>query len=390
MMTLAILTVLAIVPSRGADDAGRAIVFSGRVLDPDGQPFPGARLYLSYYERSDRARPQPVRATSGSDGRFRFAVQRSDFDRPHNEPWRIARLVALADGYAPSASDRTPDEGDAGGELTVRLVRDDVPVTGRLVDLEGRPVAGATVRIESISATPGGNLDPWLEAVAARQPDLYNRRHDDFRTLRTPGFDRLPDMPAVATGPDGRFTVRGIGRERVAELRIEGPTIRTMTPTVMTRPGQPVRIPVFGRRRNDWTKTYHPAQFELTAPPSRPIEGIVRDRDTGAPIAGATVRSFRLADLELLNHQLIRTTTDASGRFRMTGMPLGKGNEVMILSPDDQPCLPSQQKLAELTAAGPLHVDFAPQAGRLGRGQGDRRSDGPPGLRLRPVCGRAG
>ena len=40
-----------------------------------------------------------------------------------------------------------------------------MPITGRIVDLEGRPVTGATVRITQITKPKGDNLDPWIEAV---------------------------------------------------------------------------------------------------------------------------------------------------------------------------------------------------------------------------------
>ncbi len=268
--------------SNSGSAAADSIGFRGRVVDPDGRPFVGARLFLNYSRSEDRDRPQPVRAVSDREGHFRFTLARTDFDRPHIEPWQNARVVAFADGYAPSGSDS--DSYDHDRELNVRLSRDDVPVTGRLVDLEGRPVAGATIRVVSISAAPGGDLGPWISAVNARQGNLYQLEFRYLKDLRAPMYDRLPEMPPVLTAPDGRFTIGGIGRERLADLRIEGPAIRTSEASVMTRTGEAVRVPIFGRRKEDWFKVYYPARLELTAPPSRPIEGIVRDRDTGAPI----------------------------------------------------------------------------------------------------------
>jgi beta-lactamase regulating signal transducer with metallopeptidase domain len=356
--------------------AADAIVFRGRVVDPDGRPFSGARLYLNYYRWEAQDRHQPVRATSDREGRFRFAVARTDFDRPHIEPWQNARVVAFADGYAPSGSDSEAYDHDR--ELTVRLARDDVPVTGRLVDLEGRPIAGATIRVASISTAPGGDLAPWIAAVAAREGTLNDLAFRYLKDIRAPQSDRLPEMPPVTTTPDGRFMIRGIGRERLADLIVEGPTIRTLEASVMTRKGESVRVPMFGRRKDEWFKVYHAARLELTAPPSRPIEGIVRDRDTGAPIPGVTIRSDRLADLDLVNNQLIKTKTDASGRFRLTGMPLGKGNEVVIAPPEDQPYLASHRKLDELTAAGPLRVEFVLKRGVWVEGKVTDKATGKP------------
>ncbi len=340
-----------------------AIVFRGRVVDPDGRPFAGASLYLSVFHLSghDRNATQPVRGRSGPDGQFRFAVPIEEFGEPEMEVHRGVRVLAMADGYATGASDSL--EPDADHELTVRLARDDVPVAGTLVDLEGRPVAGATVHVQSIDGTPGGDLSQWLTEAVGRRSGNYELRSRHLRRVRYPGYDGMPAIADATTASDGRFTLRGVGRERIASIRVEGPSIRTMEALVMTHRGEPLRIGMFASRKNDRIVVYHPARFELTAPPSRPVEGIVRDRDTGTPIAGATIHSFRLADDELGNNQIVRTKTERDGRFRLTGLPLGKGNEIYIFSPEDQPYLPSVRKLDELTAAAPLRVELVLKRG---------------------------
>ncbi len=66
----------------------------------------------------------------------------------------------------------------------------------------------------------------------------------------------------------------------------------------------------------------------------------------------------------------------------MTGMPLGKGNEVVIAPPDDQPYLPSRQSLDELTAAGPLHVEFALKRGVWVEGKVTDRVTGKPAFSM--------
>ncbi|MGP0063333.1 MAG: hypothetical protein ACLQGP_06980 [Isosphaeraceae bacterium] len=355
-----------------ADDA---IVFRGRVVDPDGHPFSGARMYLNYFNWSERDAAPPLRATSGADGRFQFQVARSYFERPHLERWNGARVVALADGFGPGCSDS--DETDAGRELTVRLARDDVPIIGRLVDLEGRPVAGATVRVERVSGPTAGDLTPWIKAANAGEGTIYDLAYHYLKFEMA--FANLPVPSRVTTGQDGRFTLRGIGRERVAELRVEGETIRTMEAAVLTRTDAPVKLPILNRRRDPWIKTYHPAdKLVLSATPSRPIEGIVRDRDTGAPIAGVTIRSYRLADLALSNHALIRARTDTKGHFRLTGMPIGKGNEILLMPPADQPYLPSWQRLRELSASQPLHVELVLTRGVWAQGKITDKASGRP------------
>ena len=60
-------------------------------------------------------------------------------------PW----LVATAPGFGPGWV-RGAFKAAASGELTVRLVEDGPPIEGRIVDLEGRPVAGAQVKVERL------------------------------------------------------------------------------------------------------------------------------------------------------------------------------------------------------------------------------------------------
>ncbi len=57
-----------------------AVTVRGRVLNPEGKPFEGARLYLwttAFKTKSD----SPVRATTGQDGGFRFMATQNDIER---------------------------------------------------------------------------------------------------------------------------------------------------------------------------------------------------------------------------------------------------------------------------------------------------------------------
>ena len=48
--------------------------------------------------------------------------------------------------------------------MTLQLVKDEVPIEGRILDLEGRPVPGATVTTDEIFATPGEDLTPVIRS----------------------------------------------------------------------------------------------------------------------------------------------------------------------------------------------------------------------------------
>jgi len=357
---------------------GVSVVFQGRVLDPEGKPFPGARIYLDYFVWKEYSKgiPPRLRATTGADGRFRFLEKKAYFSRPPVlEPWRWAHVVAMADGFGLGVSDS--DEDDYGRELTVRMPRDDAPISGRLLDLEGRPVAGATVRADAVAAPPGGDLAPFLNAARNSRLRIYELQAK-YLPKEIRFFPHWQPIPTVTTGPDGRFLIRGIGRERQVYLGIEGPTIRWTNISALTRAFPPTDIVQFYRRKDPEIERYYGASFDLNVAPSRPYEGVVRDRDSGVPVPGVTIQSARIADSNYLHYRPIKTTTDKEGRFHLTGMPLGAGNEVAVIPAEDQPYLLSQFKLPDSGGLKPVHIDLGLKRGIWLRGRITDRATGKP------------
>ena len=204
------------------------LTIRGRVLDPDGKPFAGAKVfaYVNDDPRSSdaffAAVPKPD-AVSHADGRFELAIPHPGFNTLQVQAtWSHPTVAALAPGFGPAWVSFTTD--DEARELTLKLVKDDVPIEGRILDLEGRPVPGVTVRPVGVYAEPGEDLTQW-EAAMAGAKDLA-----DGAMGKLPRFLELfrwtKDQP-VTTDAEGRFRLGGIGRERVVSLWIEGPTIAT-------------------------------------------------------------------------------------------------------------------------------------------------------------------
>ena len=101
-------------------DAETTNIYEGRVLDSAGRPFSGAAVYLISSGLRQPKNP-PVRATSGTDGRFRFAVPKSDFDAPDSDAlWPYSTVVARAKGFAFGMAN---DQRGDGKGLTLQLVR---------------------------------------------------------------------------------------------------------------------------------------------------------------------------------------------------------------------------------------------------------------------------
>ena len=278
-------------------DAPGKVAVRGRVLAPDGQPVAGAKLYMTLaWGYPHEPSPSPEYATTGPDGRFQFAVPAAKFGD------QVIVVAASAPnqgvGWVEIPADGKRDE------LTIRLADDDVPITGQIIDLEGKPVEGATLRLMQINAAPGEDLGPWLEAVKAKKGlrlELEQRYLKRF-TIAVPR--------QATTDSAGRFRLSGIGRNRLVTAQLDGPTITSQHLHMLTRPGKMI-------------ETYYGAEFRHAAAPTKPIVGVVRDKDTKKPLAGFTVRSLALATgpYSYQEFDLVRTTTDAQGRYRLTGMP---------------------------------------------------------------------
>ena len=138
-----------------------AVTYAGRVLGPDEQPIAGARLYLTKM-RGFYREPFPAahHATTGPDGRFKFSVPMAGIP---NEKSVVAALAANHGvGWLEVPADGKKDD------LTLRLKNDDVPITGQVVDLEGKPVPDATLRVLEIEAATGEVLGPKLRKKGVR------------------------------------------------------------------------------------------------------------------------------------------------------------------------------------------------------------------------------
>jgi RNA polymerase sigma factor (sigma-70 family) len=329
-------------PAAPAADEKKETTFGGQVLDPDGKPAARARVYL-LHPRPEDGSPPKVRAVTDKDGRFRFTA-----------PPDAAQLFVTAAGFAP-AGVLTPGKLE---DNPLRLARDDVPVTGRVLDLQGQPVAGAVVRVHALKASPAGSLDRWLDAVKVRR-DGTPAEYEHLPWLAA-GESLAPFFPPVTTGKDGRFRIDGVGRERAVALLIEAPAIETREVNVLTRPGvASVRVPRYGAFPGDELLVYHPPAFDHVAAPCRAVAGVVRDKATGKPVGGAEVRFINPVANPV---SFVRTTTDKEGRYRLTGLPRKplplQEDAVVVLPPDGEPYLAVQTEVPEGKEGKAASLDF--------------------------------
>lgn len=314
------------VPGPALEEKGDTVTVRGRVLDPDGKPLAGADVCLGWY----RGYPlewwpwtvEPLRPArggkSGPDGRFCFTLTKKQLYATMRtvtaNPWREIQVVAASKGYGPAWRYVTAKEPK---ELTLRLVRDSAPIRGRVVDLQGRPVAGVRVWLSHL--TVGGN---YLTVNAGA------------------GF------PApVQTDKAGRFVIGGFGRDREGALHLAGPTIEHKLVALDTK------APADGGKKGR-------PPLEIVVGPTKPIEGTVCAGDSGKPLAGVVVYGDRKQ-----HREAVRAVTDARGRFRLVGLPKQARHELVFQPATGQPYLTAMRRVPDSEGLKPIAVDCSLRRG---------------------------
>jgi hypothetical protein len=123
---------------------------------------------------------------------------------------------------------------------------------------------------------------------------------------------------------------------------------------------------------------FHGARFDHAAAPTRPVVGVVRDKDTGKPLAGVTVQARIRSDLATDLYHYLHATTDAEGRYRLVGLSREGEHRLQFLPGGGQPYLPAAKTLRATTGLEPVTADFALKRGVLIRGRVTDKETGRP------------
>ena len=301
----------------GKPAADKTRTIAGKVLDPDGKPVAGAEI-VNLVRDGNGA----VVGQTAADGSFSVTV-------PLKEPgsYLFPRVAGFATDQFLMPATNTP------AEVTYKLLKD-TPIRGRVVDTQGKPVAGASVLVRSISAFENDSLDKFLTAWQKRPADGVGP-DSKWAMYYWPEGPRPPAGDPVLTATtdaDGRFTITGVGPERVAGLRLSGPGIATTEVVVLTRAGfdpTPYNRETLEKLKSPYAELgyhpmLHPPDTTIVAEAEKPIRGVVKDTATGKPRTGVKVtlrdRNYRMPDLT--------ATTDADGRYAIRGAK--KANEYAV------------------------------------------------------------
>jgi RNA polymerase sigma factor (sigma-70 family) len=353
-------------PAKEGEPLPEKFTYQGRAVGPDGKPVKDAQVFL--HVLSPMPQPLVPRAKTDAEGRFSFEVKRSEFDFRSYErsptPWRWGHLIASAPGLGVAwAQEITP-----GKDAELKFGADG-PVKGRILNLQGEAVAGAKVRVLWVLRTQSGDLGKWQEGLKGLKDRgggfaLFGLEGLMDFALRRHGLD--PAIPPATTGKDGRFTLKGVGRDRVALIRIEGEGIESRDVFVVDCPGDAISVDAFVMEggiisaaaiRAGAQDTFLGTKFDLVVSPSRLVTGVVTDVDTGKPVAGAFVCSSQFPN-GIIDRHRAWTVTDAEGRYTLRGMPAEKGSTVRVDPPAGEPYLSITAEVPDRAGLEPIRLDL--------------------------------
>ncbi|MBI5067183.1 MAG: carboxypeptidase regulatory-like domain-containing protein [Deltaproteobacteria bacterium] len=388
-----------------------AVRYRGLVLDPEGRPVAGAEVRLLGAAAGNSAlSPLPERLASEPDGGFTFEAPdgawlearapgfspaRAELDREARASRRLVlRLGAAGERAAALLAISGTVERDGAGPLAGALVT----ATGRGAELPAaQAVTGADGRFTLSDLPDGGyrvsasapGLAPARRVARAGASDLVLRlspggslagRVRDrasgapvapFLVTVVHASRREPSRSLAVIDAEGRFAIDGLA-PGAAEVLVSSPSHAPSPPQAVTIPdGGP------------------PATVEVLLSPPAGITGLVRDRASRQPIAGAEVEAEGLADRLAIFPVRQRATTDALGSFTLSGLPEGRVS-LFTRAEGHHARIVGGLALREGQVTGPVTVDLTPvAAGEEPQlemaGIGAVLEPGEEGLRLRRV-----
>jgi len=325
--------------------AAKTVEIHGRVLGPDGKPKAGAKLLL--LGEDEKIKELGITA---ADGRFSVLAPKEAKDR-----YLIARTNDAGIDFQYSGN------WQPGKPLELHLVKDR-PIRGRVINTEGKPVAGMRVVVRNVRAYSGNSLDPFLlpwdkvrferarrlgelpETVKGCWPKaaapFEEKIATAFRWACVKGlWSEAATLFTATTDAEGCFVIRGVGAERVFLLHLRGASMAEKECWVVNREGfDPKRfIQEMGLNPHAPMKLFGP-DMSVVAEREKILRGVVTDEDNGKGRPGALIRLTR--EINAINDRSgdrpvfpkLQATTDAEGRYEIRGARKAKSYLLEVAS----------------------------------------------------------
>jgi RNA polymerase sigma factor (sigma-70 family) len=354
------------------------VTIKGKVFGPDDKPVAGAKLYQPTVKTPVPSLQDDIRVAEigKTDDQGNFSVTLlAQAPRSY--------LIAHTPGFAVDWLE-IERSVDLSKPVELRLPKE-MPITGRVMNTEGKPVNGVHVSLASIYVPANKDLDGYL---AGWLKDLRLTVSTPVKRLYMP-LDVAGG--STTTDEEGRFNLLGLGEEYLAYVQFEGAGIARSQPQVVARRGfdpKPYNAELQKPEHDDLRVLNRflgllGPDFIFVAEPGRVIEGTVTAE--GKAIAGCRLYSSTGWG------DGVSAITDAAGKYRLEGIPKRKsGYRVSVQAPKTSGLLSSQGTAAESDGVGPVRLDVVLSRGVVISGRVIDKQTGKgvqAGVRLAPLPG---
>ncbi len=323
-------------PVAPQQDGQEQVTITGQVLDPAGKPVAGAQVRVLAYPK---AKPDEEPSGKLSSVQLGKADEKGQFHLsvPLAGPNRLVPLyvVATAPGFGFRWQQLSAEANQTA--MLIRLHPERV-LRGRVLDLQGQSVAGAKVQIG--------------RAVFSREGEFF-------------GSSRGSNWPEpITTDAEGRFVLRGIGRDVQIELDIQNDRFARRWVEIKPQSATPDQE----------------LAIILTAE-AQSLTGRVICGDTGQPVPNArlhiTVYAERFGIGSSNSAQQMRARAGGTGRFQLKPYA-GKFFLIEAFAPTGQPYLGLRKSFDWPKGTVRQEVELALPRGVLVRGKVTEAPSGKP------------
>ncbi len=357
----------------------RERTISGTVVDADGKPVV-AELSLVWFE----GQPQPL-GKANADGTFKVTVP---MKRGEYGGWLVAKAPGHGVDFLTHAVDYLPATRTPTAEVTLKLP-EERPMKGRVIDQQGKPVAGAKVVALNIAAfdsdaSRDGHFKRWATETYQRGTPPQGDRSMEFADGHQTPFGKFLASPYSAkTDADGRFEIAGLGANHLVSLLVHGTGVADKYLNALNRDGfDPA--PVNKAAKDHEQKGYSfGGKWVLYGPdptivlePEKIVRGTVTDAD-GKPRAGVNVVFSRTSKRDL-NRDYNQAKTDQDGKYEIRGARKHREYGVEVDSDPSAGLLECQGFADDTVGYEPVVIDIKQAKGVVVTGRVTDKATGKP------------